>query len=118
MFLDGHISEVNKHVVQLTGTGRVLHRAEPAEAKFVPGSQTKEWGLAMRVFRMYAWCCDTANIHVALQRPVCGHQDVETQVKFLSSYQQGVVDVQGDDVGLLATRSCYKPEKSDCTTML
>lgn len=48
--------------------------------------------------------------HVALQRPICGHQDVEAQVKFLSSYQQRVVDVQGDDVGLFAARSCYKPE--------
>lgn len=41
MFLDRHIGEVNKHVVQLAGAGCVLHRAEPAEAKFVPGDQTK-----------------------------------------------------------------------------
>lgn len=42
MFLDGHIREVNKHVVQLTGAGCVLHCTKPAEAKLVPGSQTKE----------------------------------------------------------------------------
>lgn len=42
MLLDGHISKVNKHVVQLTGAGRVLYRAEPAEAQFVPEDQTKE----------------------------------------------------------------------------
>lgn len=41
MFLDSHISEVNKHVVQLAGAGCVLNRAEPAEAKFVPEDQTK-----------------------------------------------------------------------------
>jgi len=34
--LDGHIGEVDKHVVQLAGAGRVLDRAEPAEAEFVP----------------------------------------------------------------------------------
>lgn len=69
----------------------------------------------MYIFGMYACSSYKANSHVAFQRPICGHQDVETQVKFLSSYQQRVVDVQGDDVGLLATRSCYKP---DVTTML
>lgn len=42
MLLDGHISEVNKHVVQLTSAGCVLNCAEPAEAKFVPEDQTKE----------------------------------------------------------------------------
>lgn len=36
VFLDGHISEVHKHVVQLTGAGCVLHRAEPAEPQLVP----------------------------------------------------------------------------------
>ena len=36
MFLDGHISEVDKHVVQFTRTGRVLHCAEPTEAQLVP----------------------------------------------------------------------------------
>lgn len=41
MFLDSHISQVNKHVVQLAGAGCVLHRAEPAEAKFVPEDETK-----------------------------------------------------------------------------
>lgn len=41
MFLDGHISEVNKHVVQLTGAGCVLHRAKPAEAKLVPGESNQ-----------------------------------------------------------------------------
>lgn len=42
MFLDGHISEVNKHVVQFTGAGCVLDCAEPAEAKLVPEDQTTE----------------------------------------------------------------------------
>lgn len=41
MFLDSHIGEVNKHVVQLAGAGCVLHRAEPAESKLVPEDQTK-----------------------------------------------------------------------------
>lgn len=41
MFLDGHIREVNKHVVQLTGAGRVLHRAEPAKAELVPEKRQK-----------------------------------------------------------------------------
>lgn len=50
MLLDGHISEVNKHVVQLTGAGCVLNRAEPAEAKFVPKDQTKE-----RMHHAYSW---------------------------------------------------------------
>lgn len=54
MFLDGHISEVYKHVVQLTGAGRVLHCAEPAEAKFVPEDQTKGTKLVTYVFGMYA----------------------------------------------------------------
>lgn len=42
MFLDGHISEVNKHIVQFTGAGCVLDCAEPAEAKLVPEDQTTE----------------------------------------------------------------------------
>lgn len=42
MFLDGHVSEVNKHVVQLTGAGRVLDCAEPAEAKLVPEDRTAD----------------------------------------------------------------------------
>lgn len=42
MLLDGHISEMNKHVVQFTGAGRVLYCAEPAEAQLVPESQTTE----------------------------------------------------------------------------
>lgn len=42
MLLDGHISEMNKHVVQFTGAGRVLDCAEPAEAQLVPESQTTE----------------------------------------------------------------------------
>lgn len=54
MFLDSHISEVNKHVVQLTGAGCVLYRAEPAEAKFVPEDQTKGRKLVMYVFGMHA----------------------------------------------------------------
>lgn len=41
MFLDGHIREVNKHVVQFTGAGRVLHRAEPAKAELVPKKKKK-----------------------------------------------------------------------------
>lgn len=40
MFLDGHVCEVNKHVVQLTGAGGVLNCAEPAKAKLVPEDQT------------------------------------------------------------------------------
>lgn len=42
MFLDGHISEVNKHVVQFTGAGCVFDRAEPAEAELVPEDQTAD----------------------------------------------------------------------------
>lgn len=114
MFLDGHIREVNKHVVQLTGAGRVFHRAESAEAKFVPEEQPnereRERESVVYTFGMYTHSCCQANPHVALQRPIGGHQHVEAQVKFLSSYQQRVVDVQGDDVGLFATRSCYEPE--------
>lgn len=48
-------------------------------------------------------------LHVAFQRAICGDENVETQVKLLPSYQQRVVDVQGDDVGLFATGCCYKP---------
>lgn len=40
MFLDGYISEVNKHVVQLTCTRCVLDCAEPTEAQLVPVSKT------------------------------------------------------------------------------
>lgn len=53
MFLDGHISEMNKHVVQLTGAGRVLNRAEPAEAKFIPEDETEGKKLVMYVFGMH-----------------------------------------------------------------
>lgn len=42
MFLDGHIGEVNKHVVQFTGAGCVLDCAEPTEAELVPEDQTTE----------------------------------------------------------------------------
>lgn len=42
MFLDGHVSEVNKHVVQFTGAGCVFDCAKPTEAKFVPEDQTTE----------------------------------------------------------------------------
>ncbi len=42
MFLDGHIREVNKHVVQFTGAGCVLDCAEPTEAELVPEDQTTE----------------------------------------------------------------------------
>lgn len=42
MFLDGHISEVNKHVFQFTGAGCVLDCAEPTEAELVPKDQTTE----------------------------------------------------------------------------
>lgn len=40
MFLDGHVCEVNKHVVQFTSARCVLDCAEPAEAKLVPEDQT------------------------------------------------------------------------------
>lgn len=42
VFLDGHISEVHKHVVQLTGAWGVLHCAEPAEAQLVPYRKTRD----------------------------------------------------------------------------
>lgn len=42
MFLDGHISEMYKHVIQFTCAGRVLHCAEPTEAKLVPESTTPD----------------------------------------------------------------------------
>lgn len=42
MFLDGHIGEMNKHVVQFTGAGRVLDCAKPTEAQLVPVSRTPE----------------------------------------------------------------------------
>lgn len=49
MFLDGHISEVNKHVVQFTGAGCVLDCAEPAEAKLVPEDQNTEMILSLLI---------------------------------------------------------------------
>lgn len=42
MLLNGHISEMNKHVVQLTGARRVFDCAEPAEAKLVPEDRPKK----------------------------------------------------------------------------
>lgn len=42
MFLDGHVSEVHKHVVQFAGAGCVLHCAEPAEAQLIPESRMTE----------------------------------------------------------------------------
>lgn len=42
VLLDGHVSEVNKHVVQFTGAGCVLHCAEPAEAQLVPESNHRK----------------------------------------------------------------------------
>jgi hypothetical protein len=40
VLLDGHVGEVDEHVVQLTGTGCVLHRAEAAEPQLVPETHT------------------------------------------------------------------------------
>ena len=40
VFLDGHVGEVDEHVVQLTGARRVLHCAEAAEPQLVPGTHT------------------------------------------------------------------------------
>lgn len=42
MFLDGHIREVNKHVVQFTGAGGVLDCAKPAKAELVPENRKKQ----------------------------------------------------------------------------
>ncbi len=36
MLLDGHVGEVNEHVVQLTGARGVFDRAETAKSQFVP----------------------------------------------------------------------------------
>ena len=40
VFLDGHVGEVDEHVVQLTGARRVLHCAEAAEPQLVPETHT------------------------------------------------------------------------------
>lgn len=37
MLLDGYVGKVDKHVVELTGARGVLHRAEAAKPKLVPG---------------------------------------------------------------------------------
>ena len=39
MFLYGDVGEMHKHVVQLTDTGTVLDRAEPAESQSVPAGK-------------------------------------------------------------------------------
>lgn len=52
------------------------------------------------------------NLHVTLERSIGGNQHIETQVKLLASDQQWVVDVQRDDIGLLATWGRYKPSKN------
>lgn len=39
MLLDGYVGKVDEHVVQLAGARRVLHCAEAAEPKLVPGSE-------------------------------------------------------------------------------
>lgn len=41
VFLNGHVGEVHKHVVQLAGAGRVLHCAEAAEAKLIPKGELR-----------------------------------------------------------------------------
>lgn len=71
----------------------------------------REFNQTILVILDSAACYQHGNtcLHVAFQRTIRGHQDVETQVKLLPSDQQRVVDVQGDDVGLLAARCCYKP---------
>lgn len=107
MFLDGHVGEVHEHVVQFTGAGRVFDRAEAAEAQFVPETQSVEcgWSGAAR------WRAAVTYSHVALQRPVAGHQHIQTQVELLPADQQRVVDVQRDDVGLLPTVRRHEPVK-------
>ena len=41
MFLDGDVSEMNKHVVQLIDVSAVLHRAETTESKLVSKKYNK-----------------------------------------------------------------------------
>lgn len=41
MLLDGYIGKVDEHVVQLAGARGVLHCAESAEAKLVPGRELR-----------------------------------------------------------------------------
>ena len=36
MFLNGNVGEMNKHVVQLTGTRGVFYCAKAAKSKFIP----------------------------------------------------------------------------------
>jgi hypothetical protein len=40
VLLDGHVGEVDKHVVQLAGARGVFHCAKPAEPKLVPGEKS------------------------------------------------------------------------------
>lgn len=41
MLLDGYIGKVDEHVVQLAGARGILHCAESAEAKLVPGRELR-----------------------------------------------------------------------------
>lgn len=61
--------------------------------------------------RVVQWRAAVTYSHVALQRPVAGHQHVQTQVELLPADQQRVVDVQRDDVGLLPTVCRHEPVK-------
>lgn len=93
MLLNGHISEMNKHVVQLTGARRVFDCAEPAEAELVPEDRrvtkhTKHHKTAIFHWVMLGSASNqlkAQDSHVTLQRSVCGHQNIETQVKLLPS---------------------------------
>lgn len=72
--LNGHVGEVDKHIVHLTDVRSIQLVTESAE---------------------------TLIVEVCFDRSVGGDQDVDTEVELLSSYQQRILNVLADNVDLV-----------------
>jgi hypothetical protein len=74
ILLDGHIGQVNNHVVQVRDLVRVLLSAEPSET--LVAEPDLEW-------------------------PIAGHEHVDTEIKLLATDKKWVVDISRDNVSFL-----------------
>lgn len=72
-FLNSDVREMDHHVVQLGDIRGVLLCAETGES---------------------------SRVHPDLEGAVTRHEHVESQIEFLASHQEWLLDVAGDDVGL------------------
>ena len=53
------------------------------------------------------------HLQITLERPVGCHKNVDAKVKLLSPDQERIVDVLGDDVGILCRWSLESDEKQN-----